>query len=225
MIAAKEWNPQQEKLGTLLQNSNQDGLELCISMHSSLHSGKVSENNQPTYFDLLSNELNGEMITFIDEKMKHSIAWHLWHITRIEDIIANILIADSSQILDKKWIKKLNCSIIDTGNAMSKEDMVRFNKEINPDVLLEYRNTVGAGTNKILKQLTASDIKTKVERKRIERIFSEGGIVEAESSYWLLDFWARKNIGGLLTMPFTRHQVVHLNKCFKITTVLKKNKC
>jgi hypothetical protein len=35
-------------------------------------------------------------------------------------------------------------------------------------------------------------------------------------SIWLLDFWEKKNMLGLIMMPITRHQTVHLNDCYNI---------
>ena len=39
----------------------------------------------------------------------------------------------------------------------------------------------------------------------------------------LLDFWKNKTIAGLLTMPITRHQIVHINDCFKLKERYQKN--
>jgi hypothetical protein len=43
-----------------------------------------------------------------------------------------------------------------------------------------------------------------------------GGLLEHEKSKWLLDFWGKKTILGLIMMPIIRHQTVHLNDCFII---------
>ena len=43
------------------------------------------------------------------------------------------------------------------------------------------------------------------------------------ASIWLLDFWKNKTIAGLLTMPITRHQIVHINDCFKLKERYQKN--
>jgi len=48
-----------------------------------------------------------------------TIAWNIWHMTRIEDITANMLIMDSSQILDDEWLEKMSIQVKDTGNAMT----------------------------------------------------------------------------------------------------------
>lgn len=50
-------------------------------------------------------------------------------------------------------------------------------------------------------------------------LMEEEVLTQAPDSHWLLDFWARKRVAGLLLMPITRHQLVHLNACF----MLKRN--
>jgi hypothetical protein len=61
-----------------------------------------------------------------------------------------------------------------------------------------------------------TDMKRKVEEKQLEKIKENGGIINNEKSIWLLDFWGKKNVLGLIMMPITRHQTVHLNDCFNI---------
>jgi hypothetical protein len=48
----------------------------------------------------------------------------------------------------------------------------------------------------------------------LKRIIDEGAVLDVEASNWLIDFWGRKNVAGILLMPATRHHVVHLNESF-----------
>ena len=41
------------------------------------------------------------------------------------------------------------------------------------------------------------------------------GVTRQEESFWLLDFWGKKDVAGLLLMPPTRHVMLHLNDCFR----------
>jgi len=79
-----------------------------------------------------------------------------------------------------------------------------------------YRVKVGKSTQKIIETLEFTDIKRKVEKEQLEKIKQNGGVIDDPKSIWLLDFWGKKNILGLIMMPITRHQIVHLNDCFKI---------
>jgi hypothetical protein len=110
----------------------------------------------------------------------------------------------------------LGVKIKDTGNAMNYKEIESLNKNINIKSLKDYRIKVGKKTQKIIKRLEYSDMKRKVEKKQLEKIMENGGVLEHEKSKWLLDFWGRKNILGLIMMPITRHQTVHLNDCFNI---------
>ena len=63
-------------------------------------------------------------------------------------------------------------------------------------------------------------MKIKVKKEQMEKIYKCGGVLD--TSTWLLDFWGKKNIYGLIMMPITRHQIVHLNDCFKIKAKFNK---
>jgi len=62
-----------------------------------------------------------------------------------------------------------------------------------------------------------------VEKGQLEKIKQNGGVIDNQKSIWLLDFWGKKNILGLINMPITRHQIVHLNDCFKIKEKYNKS--
>ena len=42
----------------------------------------------------------------------------------------------------------------------------------------------------------------------------EGAVVE--EARWLTDYWGKKTFSGLLLMPATRHNLVHLNESMRI---------
>lgn len=73
---------------------------------------------------------------------------------------------------------------------------------------------------KVIKNLEPSDLKRKIEAIRLQRILDESGVLKVEGSIWLIDFWGKKNVAGILLMPVTRHHIVHINECMKL-----KQKC
>jgi hypothetical protein len=192
-----------------------DGIKLLLDMHSILHDKKVYNNKENTIYNVLWENLKNETCKIITSK-ETSILWDIWHITRIEDIVANIIIGNTEEVLNAEIQEKLNIKIRDTGNAMSKEEIELFDKNVNIKALNEYRIKVGKQTVKIIKGLTFSDMKRKPEKKQLDKIMKSGGLLEKEKSKWLLDFWGNKNIVGLIMMPITRHQTMHLNDCFSI---------
>jgi hypothetical protein len=214
---SKGWNEKQKNLNVLLPNQKtfEKGINLLLEMHSLLHDKKVYKITFKTFYDDLWENMKDETCRIISNK-ETSILWNIWHITRIEDIISNIVIGRKETIFNKEIQTKLNIKIKDTGNAMTYSEIESFNKSINIKELKDYRIKVGKSTQKIIKAIGFSDIKRKVEKEQLEKIKLNGGVIDNPKSIWLLDFWGRKNILGLINMPITRHQIVHLNDSFKI---------
>lgn len=214
--AAYDWNPNQKNLAYFLLRSDtyKDAISLCLEMHKQLHD--LSKYGNPTIYQQLIFNLNPRVITFRAANHFSSIAWNIWHITRIEDAISNILINKSNQILNSEWNKKLGVKTTETGNSFSEIDVDNFDLKINTSELMKYRKAVGKNTQKILKKLTTEDRVRKPQAEQFERILKEGVLTNQKESIWLLDFWRRKSISGLLTMPITRHQIVHINDCIRL---------
>ncbi len=212
----QQWNPDQKKLTQLLSSSFtfDEALVLCSVMHAQVHD--IKKTNSLTIFQSLLTELTPEIVTWRPTNSFSSIAWNIWHITRIEDAIANIFIADSEQILTTEWMNKINTDKSDTGNAFTQDDVDKLDRSINTKELFNYRKAVGKNTQKIIKAIKSKDINRKPTQDQLGRILSEKVLTNESESIWLLDFWAKKTISGLLTMPITRHQIVHINDCFKL---------
>ncbi len=218
-----DWNPKQALLKEMLQKPGRftKAIEICLEMHSLLHISESSCGPLETYEDTLWDGLDEATFRAMTTLKDDTIAWNLWHITRIEDITVNILIADMVQVfLGDDWMGKMNVTIRDTGNAMTTEEIIAFSHGLNMEQLKNYRKEVGKRTKQIIQQLQPDDINRKMVPDRVQRILDEGGVLAVEGSKWLLDFWGKKTVAGLLMMPVTRHQVVHLNDCFRI-----KEKC
>jgi len=103
---------------------------------------------------------------------------------------------------------------------MTENEIKTLSSKINCSALLKYRNEVGKTTQQIISSLTPEDLKRKIDRTLLGRIVSEKAV--DKDSIWLIDFWGKKNIAGLLLMPATRHNMVHLNKSMEIKSKLMK---
>jgi hypothetical protein len=152
-----------------------------------------------------------------------TIAWHLWHIARIEDLVANLLIAEKSQIFNDEWANKLDVAIKDTGNAMTDDEIIDFSEQVNKQELLNYRNAVGCQTRTILECLTPNDLRRKPGAEHLSRLVSEGGLLESKNSIWLKDFWGRHTVAGLVLLPLTRHHMMHLPNSTVIKQFIKED--
>lgn len=142
-----------------------------------------------------------------------NIIWNLWHIIRIEDLTVNILIHERESVLNEKLKNELNISITDTGNSLLKEEIKKLAENINIDKLKYYNDKVSEKTINLIKRLKAEDMKRKINKISLEKIISNGGV--SKDNLWLIDYWGKKDIAGLLLMPLSRHIIVHLNQCHK----------
>jgi len=205
-----------KELNCFIHQSNkiEQSKNIFLEIHARLHLSKVSD-TKSNEVDFLLSDLSNNEYAIMPTSKDETIAWVLWHIARIEDITMGILVANSEQLFDEAWKKTMNVSIIDTGNAQTDDEIMNLSKNINIEELLNYRNKVGNRTREIIKALTPDDMRRKVSSKVLEKILYEGGVTQQEDSIWLLDFWGKKDIAGILLMPPTRHVMLHLNDCCK----------
>ena len=153
------------------------------------------------------------------EKGYHNktIAYSLWHIFRIEDIIAHSLIADDRQIFFQgDYKKRINSPIITTGNELMKEEILEFSKAICIEELYNYIIDVDKSTAKILKSMSYSDIKIKITNEKKQKLEKLQVISNNKDAYWLIDYWCKKDVKGLIQMPFSRHWIMHIEACLRI---------
>lgn len=190
------------------------------------YSKEITRNykEEETILDALYQIINNGNYAIMPTKKDVTVAWNLWHITRIEDIVINLLIKPTSQILDENWVSKLHTKIKDTGNAMSDDEIMSFSKEVSLSALQDYRKAVGIRTKEVVESLAYEDLFRKPTREELDRILKEGGLTTHPDSIWLRDFWGRKDVAQLLLMPITRHQLGHINDSFKLVQAADKRK-
>ena len=75
---------------------------------------------------------------------------------------------------------------------------------------------VGKNTRRILSDLTLERIKSMVPEEWVMRILEEGGVTTDFRSVWLLVFWGRLTIGGMILTPMTSHHMMHLPTCVDV---------
>lgn len=187
---------------------------LFLELHAKLHLSAVS-NTKSNEVDELIDDLTDNEYAIMPTVSDETIAWVIWHIARIEDLTMNMLVAKEHQVFNPQWQKKLNVSITDTGNALTDDEIMSLSESVNTKELLAYRSAVGKQSRAVVRQLKADDMKRKIASEDVERIKLAGGVTDQKDSLWLLDFWGKKDVAGILLMPPTRHVMLHLNDCCK----------
>ena len=146
-----------------------------------------------------------------------TIAYSLWHIFRIEDIVTHSLIAEDEQVLFKKdYQRRINSPIITTGNELVKEEIGEFSRQLSMEELYNYVKDVDESTTQILKELTYSDLKKKMSDEHRKCLENLKVVSDDENAHWLIDYWCGKDIKGLIQMPLSRHWIMHIEACIRI---------
>ena len=211
---------------------NKEWSELNKTMQTQIRKNDTYEAGIDTLFELrnrlmkiltvFSSELNREefnAIPFLNADGYHSktIAYSIWHIFRIEDIVAHILINEDEQVFcTGGYQERINSPIITTGNELEKQQIADFSMQLNLKELYSYIFEVKSSTERILKSLSYDEMKKKVSKERKEYLKSLNVVSNHENAIWLIDYWCNKDIRGLIQMPFSRHWIMHIEASLRI---------
>jgi len=150
-----------------------------------------------------------------------SIAYYVYHLIRIEDITSNTLIAGKEELFfSEKFGSLLNSPIITTGNELARDDLIEFSKALDINQLKNYVSAVYANTNVIIQNMSFEDSKTKISAERKAELIKLNTV--SADQMWLVDYWCNKTYAGLLLMPLSRHQMMHLDGCLRILKKINK---
>ena len=218
----KLWNSGHQKLHTAFKaNDHQKAIEQFLIQHAMVHSRKVSGMDVWSFDDELWQGLTEAAFRAIPPKGEHSIAWMLFHIARIEDITMNLLIAGTPQLYIKdNWSKKLKSTVPHSANKMDNESVARLSAAVDMKALREYRIAVGKRTRAIVKKIRTEELKQKINPIRLQKVLAEGAVIPEAME--IVNYWGSRTIAGLLLMPATRHNLLHLNEALRVKQKLSK---
>lgn len=216
----KSWSELNRKMQIQLKKEATfaDGIETLFELRKELMQAADG------FFRDLSREEFCAM-PFINAEGYHSktVAYSLWHIFRIEDIVANTLIAGCGQVFFRgNYKERTNSPIITIGNELVKQQIAEFSRQLNLGEVQNYIHEVKAQTEKILCAISYSDLKKKVSAERRKELESLNVVSTDESAAWLIDYWCGKDFRGLVQMPFSRHWIMHIEAALRIAGKLRK---
>jgi len=210
----KDWSQINKDFQTQIkkQETFSDGIKTLLYLRKILFEQIMRFKNELSLEDFCA-------IPFLNAKGYHSktIAYSIWHIFRIEDIVAHTLILDDKQIFFKNGYEvKINSPIITTGNELFKTQIAEFSKNLSIPQLFNYASEVAQSSNTLIQNLSFSWLKEKVSDAKRKNLESLKVVSTDENAHWLIDYWCGKDIKGLLQMPFSRHWIMHIEACLKI---------
>ncbi|WP_054955567.1 DinB family protein [Paenibacillus dakarensis] len=228
LIQRRQWNENHKRLTNMILKSaeHQASVDLFMEQHRLLHSSRMSQSPVATLEDELIKDLREETFRkypVIARDTKNSILWHVWHITRIEDMTMNVLVNNDEQVFySGKWNEKLGVEYLHSGNEMTELEIADLSEQINISSLMAYRMEVGRKTREVVSGLTPGDFNKKVKVERISMLKEQNAV--KKEALCLLDYWSKKTVAGLILMPATRHIFLHLNKSIHLKEKIQKVK-
>lgn len=214
----REWSEQNKTMQAQLKRSGtyEAGLATLFALREQLMQAAEAFRQELTRAEF-------DAMPFPRAEGYHSktIAYSLWHIFRIEDIVAHTLIGGEEQIFFAGGYQaRIRSPLITTGNELVGREIADFSRQLDLDALYAYMADVKAGTEALLRGLPYEALKQTIPLDRKEALRALHVVSDAESAAWLIDYWCSKNIRGLIQMPFSRHWIMHIEACQRIQNKL-----
>ncbi len=216
----KEWSELNKLMQSQLRKENTyaEGISTLLELRKRLMDTIISFRN-----DLSSDEFNVNPFINADGCHNATITYSLWHIFRIEDIVAHTLINCDEQIFfSGNYKERISSPIITTGNELENNEISDFSKQLDLNELYSYISEVKESTEKLLCGLSYEMLKQRISHERREILKNMNVVSSSENAVWLIDYWCGKDIRGLIQMPFSRHWIMHTEACLRIKTRLNK---
>lgn len=144
----------------------------------------------------------------------NSIAWVIWHLARLEDLVVNTFAQGKAQVLTSDdWMSRLGLDEARIGNSMGDEEISEFGDKIDHQALLDYWSAVAARTVAWVETLTPEDLE-RVPDIDANVAGAPDGAPGAEAQY--IKGHRGVNIEYLLKWPFNLHGYIHLGEMFTL---------
>jgi len=150
----------------------------------------------------------------------NSIAWNLWHLTRVEDAALNRFVVDRTQVFDDgDWAQRMNVPWRHNGSEMTFAEVDELNQRIDLPALHAYSNAVQARTREIIGQLDLDQLDGVMEAERLRIILFDEGLAHPKAA-GLLENYTNWSKGKCLMNLGLTHTFQHVGAIGVIASLL-----
>lgn len=123
----------------------------------------------------------------------NSIAWNLWHLSRVEDAGLNRFVADRPQVLEDGWLEKMELPWRHHGGGMTMPEVDELSRRINLPALHGYSNAVQSRTREVVRSLSMSDLEIVMQADRLQTILVDEGLAHSDPAGLLQNYlgWSK----------------------------------
>ena len=126
----------------------------------------------------------------------NSVAWLVWHATRVEDATVNRFVADRPQVLtDEGWLDRLGVARRDVGSGMASPEVEALSARIDTAALRGYARAVADRTRSVASSLSPAAWDEVVPADRIRGVVADEALL-VDTGRWVEEFWARGHARG-----------------------------
>lgn len=111
----------------------------------------------------LADARNGtpDQLHFVPAQGSHSIAWCLWHTSRVEDLIINAHIQKQPQVWNEQWAERIGVPFQGTGNGQSDDEAQQVRIK-DMDAFTAYQEAVWQKTADYLDNASDADLEVEL---------------------------------------------------------------
>jgi hypothetical protein len=189
-----------------------DARQLFLADHTRLHAATVSTEAELaaaggfTMQDDTLKRLGEEQVRATPDGLC-SIVWHIWHMTRIEDVTVNTMLRGVPEVLDQSdWLARLGVEERHVGTGDTDDEVRGFSEQVDVAALLAYRDVVGRETRGWVRELDFAELDVMPD---IAARLAAAPPIVSERAAWLPRFYRGKSAAFLLTFPITNHGFLH----------------
>ena len=150
----------------------------------------------------------------------NSIAWNMWHLTRVEDAGLNRFVTDQPQVLDEgQWMECMNVPLRHHGSEMTFAEVDELNQRIDLSALQEYSTAVQLRTREIISKLAPSDLDPVMEEDRLRQLMLTEGLAHSNAEGFIKNYLGWSKGKCLMNFGMT-HPYQHVGEIGVIASLL-----
>ncbi|MFH2039924.1 MAG: DinB family protein [Chloroflexota bacterium] len=150
----------------------------------------------------------------------NSIAWILWHLTRVEDAGLNRFVMDGSQVLDEgNWMQRMNVPWRHNGSEMTLSGVDELNQMVDLPALRDYSQAVQVRTREILANIDQVNLEATLQEPYVRKVIVEEGLGYTDPEGFIQNYTGWSKGKCLMTYGLT-HPFQHLGEIETIASLL-----
>ena len=189
-----------------------DLVTFFLRQHAAVHASDVSGHVYPS--QRIFDELSDDQMRMRPGPGLNSLVWLLWHMARTEDVAVNLVVARRDQVLDARWMERMNVPWWIIGTGMTEEEVATVSAGAEIAAVRAYRAAVGLRTREVVQTLGVAAWEEVVDAEDIRRAAATGAFRDwAEGRRYPWQGWTRAD---QLASSAVRHNSGHLGEAVTI---------